>query len=168
MALILGTIGVLGCIPQSPNVSYGIGALMLLLNFTFACTVGPTCYTIVAELPSAEVRAQTIVLARAAYVISGIINAQLTPRMLSLGDWNWGAKCGFFFLGTNIISFTYCYFRLPESKGRNYGELDLLFLNKVPARKFPTTSVEEFEDHAEPVETVDIDEKMQAEHVERK
>jgi SP family general alpha glucoside:H+ symporter-like MFS transporter len=90
MALELGIIGILGCIPQSPNVSYGIGALMLLLNLTFACTVGPTCYTIVAELPSAEVRAQTIVLARAAYVISGIVNAQITPRMLSVGDWNWG------------------------------------------------------------------------------
>lgn len=86
MALELGIIGILGCIPQSANVSYGIGAIMLILNLTFACTVGPTCYTIVAELPSAEVRAQTIVLARAAYVISGIVNSQLTPRMLSVGD----------------------------------------------------------------------------------
>jgi SP family general alpha glucoside:H+ symporter-like MFS transporter len=117
MATILGTIGILGCVPQSQGVSYGIGALMLLLNLTFASTVGPTCYTIVGELPSAQVRAPTIVLARTTYVLSGIVNAQITPRMLSTGDWNWGAKCGFFFLGTNIISFIYCYFRLPESLG---------------------------------------------------
>lgn len=87
MAAQLGCIGILGCVQPSISVSYGIGALMLVLNLTFACTVGPTCYTIVAELPSAEVRAQTIVLARASYVISGIINSQLTPRMLSVGDW---------------------------------------------------------------------------------
>ncbi|KAI9635685.1 trehalose transport-related protein [Dioszegia hungarica] len=169
MALELGIIGILGCIPQSSSVSYGIGALMLLLNLTFACTVGPVCYTIVAELPSAEVRAQTIVLARASYVISGIINAQITPRMLSLEQWNWGSKCGFFFLGTNILSFTYCYFRLPESRGRSYGELDVLFLNKVPARKFKTTKVEEFEAHdAEPLETAYVDQKLETEHVERR
>jgi hypothetical protein len=83
----LGTIGILGCLPQSANISYGIGALMMLINLTFATTLGPVCYTIVAELPAAEVRAQTVVLARAAYVISGIVNAQITPRMLSTGDW---------------------------------------------------------------------------------
>lgn len=87
MAAQLGCIGILGCVKPSISVSYGIGAIMLVLNLTFACTVGPTCYTIVGELPSAEVRAQTIVLARASYVISGIINSQLTPRMLSVGDW---------------------------------------------------------------------------------
>lgn len=126
-------------------------------------------YTIVAELPSAEVRAQTIVLARASYVISGIVNAQITPRMLSVGDWNWGAKCGFFFLGTNIVSFIYCYFRLPESKGRSYGELDILFENKVPARKFPTTVVEEFEEQDQTYrDTAYVEGKEETDHVERK
>lgn len=87
MAVQLGLIGVLGCIPPSTGVSYGIGALMMTLTFTFACTLGPVCYTIVAELPSAEVRSQTVVIARATYVISGLINDQLTPRMLGTADW---------------------------------------------------------------------------------
>lgn len=87
MAVQLGLIGVLGCIPPSTSVSYGIGALMMTLTFTFACTLGPVCYTIVAELPSAEVRSQTVVIARATYVISGLINDQLTPRMLGTADW---------------------------------------------------------------------------------
>lgn len=103
-------------------------------------------------------------------MISGIINSQITPRMLSKTDWNWGAKCGLFFLGTNILSFTYCYFRLPESRGRTYGELDILFANKVPARKFTSTKVEEFETGGVPevVEEMDIKEKGTTEHVEVK
>jgi len=88
IAIQLGIIGILGCLTQSANISYGIGALMMLINLTFATTLGPVCYTIVAELPASEVRAQTVVLARAAYVISGLINDQLTPRMLSTGDWS--------------------------------------------------------------------------------
>jgi SP family general alpha glucoside:H+ symporter-like MFS transporter len=38
------------------------------------------------------------------------------------------------------------WFRLPEPKGRSYGELDLLFEQKVPARKFKTTQVNEFQE----------------------
>jgi SP family general alpha glucoside:H+ symporter-like MFS transporter len=145
MAVELGTMGILGFFATNSNVSYGIGALMLIFNFTFACTVGPTCYTIVGELPASEVRVQTVVLARMTYIISGIINSQLTPRMISNTEWGWGARCGLFFLGTNLISFTYCYFRLPETKGRTFGELDILFRNRVAARKFAETKVVEFE-----------------------
>ena len=36
----------------------------------------------------------------------------------------------------------YLYFRLPETKGRTYAELDILFANHVPARKFAKTKVE--------------------------
>lgn len=36
--------------------------------------------------------------------------------MLSAQAWNWGALCGWFWLGTNLISITYCFFRLPETK----------------------------------------------------
>ena len=38
----------------------------------------------------------------------------------------------------------YCYFRLPEPKGRTYGELDVLFEQRVSARKFSTTAVDQF------------------------
>jgi len=90
-----------------------------------------------------------------------VIGVRLPPPLCNEADiiLDWGAKCGFFFLGTNAISWTYCYFRLPESKGRvclhiiirdqtdlqTYGELDVLFANGVSARKFSTTTVAEFE-----------------------
>lgn len=36
----------------------------------------------------------------------------------------------------------WCYFRLPETKDRAFGEIDLLFENRVSARKFSSTSVD--------------------------
>lgn len=36
----------------------------------------------------------------------------------------------------------YIWFRLPEPKGRTYAELDVLFEDKVSARKFATTKVD--------------------------
>ena len=39
-----------------------------------------------------------------------------------------------------------CYWTicLPEPKGRSYGELDILFARKVPARKFKGTEVDPY------------------------
>ncbi len=56
--------------------------------------------------------------------------------------WNWGAKAGLFYAGTNLLCNIWCWFRLPETKDRTFGEIDLLFDNRVPARKFKYTKVD--------------------------
>jgi SP family general alpha glucoside:H+ symporter-like MFS transporter len=55
-----------------------------------------------------------------------------------------GAKSGFFYAGTCFLSLVWAYFRLPEPKGRTYGELDVLFEQGVPARKFASTVVDPY------------------------
>ena len=56
--------------------------------------------------------------------------------------WNWGGKAGLFYAGTNLLCNVWCYFRLPETKDRSFGEIDLLFENKISARKFKSTKVD--------------------------
>lgn len=56
--------------------------------------------------------------------------------------WNWGAKTGLFYAGTNLVCNIWCWFRLPETKDRTFGEIDLLFDNRVPARKFKHTKID--------------------------
>lgn len=129
---------------SNPNASWGIGSLLLVYTFMYDLTVGPLCYCIVAELPSAKLRTKTIIIARNVYNISGIITAIITPKMLNPTDWNWGAKTGFFWAGFCFFSAIWCWFELPETKSRTFAELDLLFHNKVPARKFKTTDVDIF------------------------
>lgn len=58
--------------------------------------------------------------------------------------WNWGAKAGLFYAGTNLLCNIWCWFRLPETKDRTFGEIDLMFDNHVPARKFKYTTVDQF------------------------
>lgn len=70
--------------------------------------------------------------------------------MLSPTDWNWAGLTGFFFAGLTLILAAFMYFMLPECKSRTYGELDVLFENKVSARKFHKVDVNQFEgDHTE-------------------
>lgn len=42
------------------------------------------------------------------------------------------------------ICILWTYFRLPETGKRTYGELTILFENKVSARKFASTKVDQF------------------------
>ncbi|PWN22107.1 general substrate transporter [Microstroma glucosiphilum] len=135
MAVIALLVGVLGVVPHSDAVALGAGAL---------CTIGPLCYTIIAEIASTRLRAKTIALARAAYTLSNIITNILQPRMISESAWGWGAKCGWFWFGFCILTIIYTYFRIPETKDRSYAEIDILFNNKVSARKFKSTKLDAF------------------------
>ncbi|KAI0161576.1 general alpha-glucoside permease [Xylariaceae sp. FL1272] len=137
-------IGFLG-IPAHPTTAHAwaAGTLVLLLSATANFSIGPVVYTIVSEVPSTRLRAKSIILARNFYNAINIAFVNIVAyRQLSALDWNWGAKSGFFWAGINAAVTTYLFFRLPETKGRTYAELDILFENRVPARKFAKTKIE--------------------------
>ncbi|KAJ6518515.1 trehalose transport-related protein [Mycena vulgaris] len=143
MAIVLLIIGALG-FSNSSGAKWAIGGLLVGLNFTYNATLGAVCYVIIAEVGSTRLRAKTIVLARCAYQIMNIICGIIVPRMLSPTAWNWGPKSGLFWFGSATLSATYCWFRLPETMGRSYGELDVLFQNKVAAWRFKNSKVDQF------------------------
>lgn len=146
MCSLLLIIGFLGIVPTgNTGAQWAIGAMLLVFALTYNCTVGPVCYCLVAEIPSTRLRQKTVVLARNFYNIASIIGNIITPRMLNPTAWNWGAKSAFFWAGTCFLCLVYCYFRLPEPKGRTYGELDILFERGVSARKFASTEVQDFD-----------------------
>jgi len=132
----------MACVEQSNGIRYTIGSFMILINFFYNTSYGPLCYTIAGELPSSRIRTRSLVMGRAVYSVCGIITGQLMPRMLDPAGWNLGAKTAFFWLGTNIICTTWCYFRLPETGGLSFAELDILFANKVPTRKFKKVKIQ--------------------------
>ncbi|KAF9730464.1 hypothetical protein PMIN06_001315 [Paraphaeosphaeria minitans] len=147
MLSILLIIGFLGIAPPgNASVQWAIGAMLIIFTFVYDASVGPVCYCLVAEIPSSRLRQKTVVLARNWYNIGSIIGNIMTPRMLNPSAWDWGAKSAFFWAGTCFLCLVWTYFRLPEPKGRTYGELDILFERRVSARKFGATVVREFED----------------------
>jgi MFS transporter, SP family, general alpha glucoside:H+ symporter len=89
--------------------------------------------------------------------------------MLNPTAWNWKAKSGFFWAGLCFICAVWTYFRLPEPKDRTYGELDILFENKVSARKFKSAVVDSFKHgSATPEEGMDEKKGTVATHLESK
>ncbi|KAK7954092.1 alpha-glucosides permease MPH2/3 [Apiospora saccharicola] len=144
IGLLMLVIGILGFVPDQTHTAIAVAVVMIMVNFVFKISLGPTCYTIVGEASSSRVRAQTIVIGRAVYVAGQIAVNQLNPRMLndSSDAWNWGAKTGLFYFGLCGIWAVWIFFFLPETKNRTFGELDYLFQKRTPARKFATAPVD--------------------------
>lgn len=143
MLLLLLIGGAVGCVPDAPGgggspawVSWVLGSGIIAFTFVYDTTVGPVCYSLVAEIPSSRLRVKTVVLARVAYNLVGIVSNVLMPKMLNPTAWNWKGKTCLLWAGTCALCWLWCYWRLPEPKGLTYLELDLLFEKKVKARKF--------------------------------
>jgi len=151
MMIVLVGVGATG-FGKGQNVAWASGSLLIVFSFLYQFTVGPVCYCLVAEIPSTRLRAKTVVLARNAYNVIGILNNILLPRMLSPIAWDWKAKSAFFFVGANVLCIAWVFFRLPETKGRTYAELSVLFDDRVSARKFETTAVDLYGKGGEPLE----------------
>merc|ERR1712093_231454 len=80
---------------------------------------------------------------------------------------NWGAKMGFFWAGLTALCALWTYFRVPEPRGRTYGELDVLFHGRVSARKFASTKVDQFAQSGVSRFESGKEDKGEKEHIER-
>ena len=151
LAGLLILIGILSAASDSQGSLWATAALCMIWLFTYSLTVGPIAYAIIAETSSVRLRTQTVVLARNTYQVVNIISGVLVPYQLNPTEWGWSGKTGFFWAGTAALTALWAFFRLPEARGRTYEELDILFVNKVPARKFAKYHVDAYE-HIHPTE----------------
>ncbi|KAF2169426.1 hypothetical protein M409DRAFT_65095 [Zasmidium cellare ATCC 36951] len=144
MFWILVIVGFMGIPALSEAIAYATGALMFIFTFAYGITVGPVCYCLVAEMPSTRLRIKTVALARNCFNIVSIAANQLQNPLLNPTAWNLRGKGGFVWCGFALLSWVWTYYRLPETKGLSPGEMDVLFEQKVPARKFHSVKVDEF------------------------
>jgi SP family general alpha glucoside:H+ symporter-like MFS transporter len=65
--------------------------------------------------------------------------------MLNPTSGDWKGKTGFFWGGCAFAFFIWTFFRLPETKGRTFEELDILFANRVRTREFRKYEVDAYD-----------------------
>jgi SP family general alpha glucoside:H+ symporter-like MFS transporter len=119
--------------------------LLILFLFVYSPSVAATLYAIVGEVGASNLRGKTVALARATAYLVDIVIGVMTPYMLNPTAWNWVGKAGFFFGGLSVFCVVWNFFRLPETGGRTYEELDILFQKDVPARQFASHGVDAYE-----------------------
>lgn len=144
MFWLLIIVGCMGIPKSSEAIAYSTGALMFVFTFAYGITVGPVCYCLVAEVPSTRLRIKTVALARNCFNIASIAANFLNNPILNPTAWNLRGKGGFVWCGFTLLSLVWTYYRLPEPRGLSAGEMDVLFEQQVPARRFHAVKVDEF------------------------
>ncbi|KAI4593778.1 hypothetical protein KJ359_009060 [Pestalotiopsis sp. 9143b] len=136
-------IGILDCVPGRPSgVAWAESTLMLIWNFAYDLSIGPVCFALLGECSAARVRSKTIAVATAAQGVIGIAMTVAIPYMINPDQADMQGKLGFFFGGLAALCYVWAFFRVPETRGRSYDELDMLFSKNIPARKFKDYQVE--------------------------
>jgi MFS transporter, SP family, general alpha glucoside:H+ symporter len=151
MSMILFTIGILNVKTQEHGIGMTQAVLTLLWTLTFQLSVGQLGWALPAEMGSTRLRQKTVCLARNSYYIMSVISGVLEPYFMNPTEWNLKGYTGFIWGATAFVTFVWAYFRLPETRGRTFEDLDILFAKKVPAREFEGYDVNAFEG-VDPVE----------------
>ncbi|KAI1780363.1 putative maltose permease [Hypoxylon cercidicola] len=137
LIILMFIIGILDSIPGRPSgVAWAESALMLIWNGAYDLTVGPITFVILGECSATRVRSKTIAVATAVQAVFGIAMTVAIPYMINPAEANMQGKLGYFYGGLGVLCLIWGYFRIPETKGRTYEELDILFERRIPARQF--------------------------------
>ncbi|OAA71332.1 trehalose transport-related protein [Cordyceps fumosorosea ARSEF 2679] len=135
----LVTIGVLGFFLDSTKaVAWSSAAVLVLFAVVYNFTIGPVCYTIVAETPATRMKTATNSIARGIYIVFSICNLFLVPNLLEPKPQGWGlgTRAALVWAGTSFACLCWAYFRLPEMKDRTPAQIDVMFERGLPARSW--------------------------------
>ncbi|KXS94500.1 hypothetical protein AC578_4506 [Pseudocercospora eumusae] len=145
LMVLMFIIGILDVIPGyegKSGVIWAQSSLMVVWNFCYDFSVGPVCFVILCEVSATRVRSKTIAIATAAQALLGIVMTVAFPYMINPDQADMRGKIGFFFGGLSAISLLWAFLRVPETRGRTYEELDIMFSRNVPTRQFEKYFVE--------------------------
>lgn len=143
LVVLLLLIGILAFPASSSSaVKWVQAAITLCWVGTYSLTIGPLAFTIVSEMSATNLRAQSIALARNSYNLCSLVSNIVEPYLINPGNANLKGKTAFVWFGTALPTLIWAYFRLPETKGRTYEELDLMFERRVPSKQFASYKIE--------------------------
>lgn len=144
--ILMFLIGFLDLAPSTNNAAlYAKSVMLLIFYFIYNFGLGPIAYALMPEVAGTAIRGKTVGLACCfAHIFSLAITAGL-PYAMSPTAADWGGKIGFLFGGLSILVIIWAFLCLPETKGRTFEELDILFERKVRAWRFASTDVAEFD-----------------------
>ncbi|KAJ4325901.1 hypothetical protein N0V84_003287 [Fusarium piperis] len=132
LLLVIGGISTIG---SGPSLSATV-AFMVIWGFLYQATLGAVAYSVGGETASVQLRQKTYSINIMVSTAFSCLISQVMPYLINTDQANLGGKVCFVYFGLSVPMCVYLYFCLPELKGRNYAEVQEMFENRVPARKF--------------------------------
>ncbi|KAM5356810.1 hypothetical protein ACJ41O_003456 [Fusarium nematophilum] len=141
LTLDLVIIGGISLVPGRTS-QWAQSALAVVWLAIYSASVGPQSFALAAEISATRIRAQTMSIARNAYNAVLIVNMTIQPYLINPTEADLKGKTAFFWFGIAFLATLWAVFRLPETKGRTFEELDVLFEKGVKAWRFASTKID--------------------------
>ncbi|RSL52043.1 hypothetical protein CEP53_008225 [Fusarium sp. AF-6] len=139
LCLMLLIIGILGCVPNRSEASWGIVALLYVWALIYQLSIGATGFVLASEIATMRLRAATQGLITITNSLWGRIMQFTVPYMINPDAGDLGGKVGFIFLATRLIASAGGWYFSPETKGLSFERLDELYAMNLPPRHFKKT-----------------------------
>ncbi|KAF6803705.1 maltose permease [Colletotrichum sojae] len=137
MTALLLLIGGISTIGTQASLSATV-AFMVIWGYLYQATLGAVAYSVGGETASVQLRQKTYSINIMCSTAASCLVQQVMPYLINTDQANLGGKICFIFFGLSLPMCIWLYFYFPEMKGRNYAEIQEMFSNNVPARKFKT------------------------------
>ncbi|KAE9373956.1 general substrate transporter [Stipitochalara longipes BDJ] len=141
LTALLLLIGIMDVVP-STAAKWVQASATVLYAFIYFLTIGAMAFVLLGETSSIQLKARTTALTTAVQALSAIVMSFAIPYMVNPDEGNLRGKVGFVFGGLGAIATLASFFYIPELKGRTFGEIDTMFLNRVPPRKMGSYHIE--------------------------
>lgn len=141
LLLLIGFLDVSPSYTTNSSIRWAQASLVLIWSAVWQMSIGPIMYVFIGETSSTKLRSRTIAFATAMQSFSALVFTIVMPYILNPTALNIRGKGGFIFGGMSLICSVWAFFRLPETKGRTFDEIDYLFHRGVPARKFKSYKI---------------------------
>ncbi|PVH76524.1 hypothetical protein DL98DRAFT_574311 [Cadophora sp. DSE1049] len=142
LCLVLLLIGIMGCVPNKSQASWGIVAFIYTWAPIYQLSIGATGFVLASDIATMRLRGATQGLITITNACWGLIMQFTVPYMINPDAGDLGGKVVFIFLGTGIIAAVGRCYLYPETKGISFEKLDRLYAMKIPAHYFENAAME--------------------------
>ncbi|GFZ52267.1 hypothetical protein JCM24511_10040 [Saitozyma sp. JCM 24511] len=104
--------------------------------------LGPQSFGLAAEVSATRLRSQTISPARLTYQLASLVTNTVEPYLINPTAADLKGKTAFVWFAISVLTIAWCAFRMPETKGITYTEMDILFEKRTPAWRFTQAKVD--------------------------
>jgi SP family general alpha glucoside:H+ symporter-like MFS transporter len=109
---------------------------MITWSMLYTATVGCFGWAVAQETASQSTRPKTIAFTLVCQQLTALLLSSVFPFFINPDQLNWGGKIMFLFVGAEVFILLGLFFVQPETKNRTYNDIDTLYANGIPARKF--------------------------------
>ncbi|KAJ4322475.1 hypothetical protein N0V84_004831 [Fusarium piperis] len=111
-------------------------AFMITWSMLYTATVGCFGWAIAQETASQATRPKTIAFSLVCQQLTALMLSSVFPFFINPDQLNWGGKVMFLFVGAEVFVLGTLFFFQPETKNRTYHDIDCMYAQGVPPRKF--------------------------------